>query len=111
MSDSLLVLSRVLEFKMNRLQLLNKLEEFKITNEQKYGILSIGIFGSFARNQATEFSDVDIVVEIETPNPFVIVHIKEELEGQLNMPVDIVRFREKMNPFLRSRIEKEAVYV
>ena len=96
---------------MDRSNLLDELESFKKDNEQKYGILSIGIFGSFARDQATEFSDVDIVVRIETPDPFTIVHIKEELEGQLHMSVDIVRLREKMNPFLRNRIEKEAVYV
>ena len=96
---------------MNRSALLNKLEEFKNVNGEKYGILSIGIFGSFARNQASEFSDADIVVKTKTPDPFTIVHIKKELEGQLRIPVDIVRFREKMNPFLKQRIEKEAVYV
>ena len=96
---------------MNRSNLLVGLANFKEKNAQKYGILDIGVFGSVARNQAGEFSDVDIVVRMETPNPFTIVHIKEELEGQLHVPVDIVRFREKMNPFLKKRIEKEAVYV
>ena len=96
---------------MDRTSLLNQLEKFKRLNEVKYGILSIGVFGSFARSQASEFSDVDIVVRTETPDPFTIVHIKEDLEEELHMPVDIVRFREKMNPFLRDRIEKEVVYV
>ncbi|MCD6533362.1 MAG: nucleotidyltransferase domain-containing protein [Deltaproteobacteria bacterium] len=96
---------------MNKSNLLNKLKNYKNDNAQKYGILSIGVFGSFARNQVTESSDVDIVVQIETPDPFILVHIKEDLEAQLHMPVDIVRFREKMNPFLRNRIEKEALYV
>jgi uncharacterized protein len=96
---------------MNRADLLNKLEEFKKNNGEKYGILSIGIFGSFARNQASTLSDADIVVKTKTPDPFNIVHIKEKLEEQLRIPVDIVRFRETMNPFLKKRIEKEAVYV
>lgn len=96
---------------MNRADLLNKLAEFKKNNSEKYGILSIGIFGSFARNQASKLSDVDIVVKTKTPDPFTIVHIKESLEEQLKIPVDIVRFRETMNPFLKKRIEKEAVYV
>ena len=96
---------------MNKSNLLDKLKNYKNDNAQKYGILSIGVFGSFARNQATESSDVDIVVQIEIPDPFILVHIKEDLEAQLHIPVDIVRFRKKMNPFLRSRIEKEALYV
>jgi predicted nucleotidyltransferase len=96
---------------MNRSELLNKLEEFKKVNGEKYGILSLGIFGSYARNQASELSDADIVVKTKTPDPFTIVHIKEDLEGQLQIPIDIVRLRETMNPFLKQRIEKEAVYV
>ena len=96
---------------MNRADLLNTLEEFKRIEGDKYGILSIGLFGSFARGQASEFSDADIVVRTKTPDPFIMVHIKEDLEEQLRMPVDLVRLREKMNPFLKRRIEKEAVYV
>ncbi|KGO32651.1 MAG: nucleotidyltransferase family protein [Desulfoprunum sp.] len=96
---------------MNRAELLNKLSEFKKNNGEKYGILAIGIFGSFARNQASRLSDADIVVKTKTPDPFTMVHIKESLEEQLRIPVDIVRFRETMNPFLKRRIEKEAVYV
>jgi predicted nucleotidyltransferase len=38
------------------------------------------------------------------------VHIKEELEERLGRPVDIVQYRERMNAFLKERIEKEAVY-
>ena len=95
---------------MDKSNLLDKLKIYKKANKQKYGILSLGVFGSFARNQATESSDVDIVVRMETPDPFILVHIKD-LEEQLRMPVDIVRFREKMNPFLRNRIEQEALYV
>jgi predicted nucleotidyltransferase len=40
-----------------------------------------------------------------------MVHVKESLEKELRCPVDIVRYRERMNPFLKSRIEKEALYV
>ena len=96
---------------MDRSNLLDKLKNYKNDNAQKYGILSLGVFGSVARNQATKSSDVDIVVRMETPDPFILVHIKEDLEEQLHMPVDIVRVRKKMNHFLRNRIEKEALYV
>ena len=96
---------------MNRLNLLTKLKQYKELNEKKYGILTMGVFGSFARDQASVSSDVDIVVETKTPDPFAIVHIKEDLEDELHMPIDIVRLRDQMNSFLKDRIEKEAVYV
>jgi len=56
-------------------------------------------------------SDVDIVLQTVTPNLFNIVHVKDDLQKILHLPVDIVRLREQMNPSLRQIIEKEAVYV
>jgi len=96
---------------MNRDEILDVLSQFKRERAQTYGILAIGVFGSIARNQAGKDSDVDICVKTQTPNPFALVHIKEEIEGRIHRPVDIVRVREKMNPFLKSRIEEEGVYV
>jgi len=96
---------------MSRSDILKVLKEFKEKHADEYGILLMGIFGSVARDQATEKSDVDIVLKTKTPDPFNIVHIKEALEEILHKHVDIVRLRERMNPSLKTRIEKEAVYV
>ncbi len=96
---------------ITRQQALKTLQQFKAESGSEYGIISLGIFGSLARNQATESSDVDVVIETETVNPFQIVHIKEQLETLLETHVDIVRKRATMNAFLKKRIENEAVYV
>lgn len=71
----------------------------------------MGVFGSVARDEATANSDVDIVVKIKIPNPYIIVHIKEDIEDQLQLSVDIVRLRDRINPFLKKRIEQDVVYV
>jgi len=96
---------------MNRDDILNVLREFKRAYAEQYGILEIGVFGSIARNEACDDSDVDICIQTQTPNPFVLVHIKEAIEELFHRQVDIVRVREKMNRFLKERIEKEAYYV
>ncbi|MCD4812485.1 nucleotidyltransferase domain-containing protein [bacterium] len=96
---------------MSRSDVIKILKEFKAKDAEKYGILVLGIFGSVARDQATDKSDVDVFLETKIPDPFNIVHIKQDLEKQLHQHVDIVRLRERMNPFLKKRIEKEAVYV
>jgi len=75
-----------------------------------YGIIRIGIFGSVARNEQTEDSDVDICVEMEKPDLFTMVHIKEELQELFGRPVDIVRLRKNMNPMLLSRIQRDGIY-
>jgi len=96
---------------MKREDVLAILREFKRNSAEKYGILEIGVFGSVARDEAREDSDVDICIKTETPNPFTLVHIKEDIEGLIRKRVEIVRVREKMNPFLRDRIEREGLYV
>jgi predicted nucleotidyltransferase len=87
------------------------LREFMREHAEEYGILEIGIFGSTAWDEAGEQSDVDIFVRTRTPNPFALVHVKAAIEQRIHKRVDIIRMREKMNPFLKERIEKEARYV
>ena len=96
---------------MNRDYVLNVLAQYKKNNYDKYGIKNIGLFGSVARDEATDVSDIDICIETKTPDMFILVHIKEELQNLFHKSVDIVRLRERMNPYLKKRIEKEAIYV
>lgn len=96
---------------MSRIEIITILKHFKEKYAAQYGIVLLGIFGSVARDEATASSDVDIVVKTEIPDPFTLVHMKEELEKQLRQHVDIVRLRDMMNPYLKKRIEAEAMYV
>lgn len=96
---------------MEKQYILDTLTKYKHVAANKYGITSLGIFGSVARNQSGPLSDLDVCVQMEKPDPFYLVHIKSDLEELLKIQVDIVRVREKMNPHLRKRIEMDAVYV
>ena len=96
---------------MKRDAVLKILREYKQKYAEKYGILELGLFGSVARDTAGVESDVDICIKIRNPDPFVLVHVKEDLEERVHAHVDIVRVREKMNPFLKARIEKDGIYV
>ena len=89
------------------LTVLRKLNPFL---KERFGVESLGVFGSVARNEAGMNSDVDIVVEMP-PDLYAMVHIKEYLEEALNAPVDLVRYRTSMNALLKKRIEREVVYV
>jgi predicted nucleotidyltransferase len=46
---------------------------------QRFGVRSLRLFGSVARDEHTSASDVDICVETETPDPFLIMDLKEYL--------------------------------
>jgi predicted nucleotidyltransferase len=96
---------------MNRDDILHLLADYKQNNLDKYGIEAIGIFGSVARNEANASSDVDICIRTKTPDMFMLVHIKDELQKLFHKNVDMVRLRERMNPYLKKRIDQEAIYV
>jgi predicted nucleotidyltransferase len=89
----------------------NIISQFKAENLDRYGIKKLGIFGSMALDSTGPANDIDIVVELEKPDMFCLIGIKQDLEALLNMPVDIVRYRKSMNKFLKKRIDTDAVYV
>ncbi len=91
------------------------LRKYLSTKADAYGITKIGIFGSVARNEQTEDSDVDdsdvdVCVEMKKPDLFTMVHIKEELQELFGKPVDIVRLRNNMNPMLLKQIKRDGIY-
>ncbi|OQB37371.1 MAG: Nucleotidyltransferase domain protein [Candidatus Latescibacteria bacterium ADurb.Bin168] len=96
---------------MDKEEILRELRDFKAERAGDFGITEIGVFGSVSRDELREDSDVDVFVRTNTPNPFPLVHAKRELERRVGRRVDIVRLRDSMNPFLRSRIEKEGIRV
>lgn len=79
--------------------------------EQRYGIIALGLFGSVVREEQKGQSDVDVVVKMREPNLYTLVHVRETLEDALHEHVDIVHYRERMNGFLKKRIDREAIYV
>ena len=95
---------------MRRDKVLNILMKHKQELRDRYGVTRLGIFGSVARDEAAESSDVDIVVDME-PNLFARVRLKEDLESFLGTRVDLVRYWWRMNHYLKKRIDKEAYYV
>lgn len=92
-------------------KIVHLLRRFKDMNKKKYRIIKIGFFGSAAKGCMNEHSDIDVVVQLEEQDLFSLIGIRQDLEEQFDRPVDIVSYREKMNQFLRNRIDREAVYV
>lgn len=89
---------------------LRLLRQYMNTHASHYGIIRMGIFGSVARGEQTENSDVDICFEGPAPNLFTLARIKFELEALFGCPVDLVRMRDRMDKYLKEDIEKEALY-
>jgi hypothetical protein len=96
---------------MTKVDLLNFLEQHKKELEEKFGIKKIALFGSYARNEQREDSDIDLViVEIDKKDYFNRVNAKYFLEKQLKKSVDI-GYLSSIRNFIKKRIEREMIYV
>lgn len=76
----------------------------------KYGLKNIAIFGSYSRNQQNDASDLDILVEFSRPVGIEFIDLAEELEGLLNIKVDLVS-RNGVRPEYFQQIESDLNYV
>ena len=76
------------------------------------GVKRIGIFGSFTREEQTETSDVDLLVEFEQEEKSVdhFLDLADFLEGKLQRPVDLLTL-DSLSPYLRADMLSEAQYV
>ena len=96
---------------MTRDAVLKILKDYYDANRERYGIVRLGVFGSVARDEATDDSDVDVVVELEQPKAFSLVHIREGIEALCGVHVDIIQMRRRMNERLKRRVIEDAAYV
>src|SRR5262245_26965091 len=78
---------------------------------RRFGVASIALFGSFARDQATPDSDVDVLVRfIDAPTFRQYMGLKLFLEELLGRPVDVVT-PGGLRPRMREEVEREATPV
>ena len=90
---------------------LSKLALFKQEQGDQFGITRLGIFGSVARQENTEDSDIDIVIEVKSPTLSLMYQLKQALINLLGHTVDLVRMRESLRTGLKTAIQKEAIFV
>ena len=76
---------------------------------ERFTVIRIGVFGSFARGDEGPESDVDIIVELAEPTFDHYMNLKFRLEEILQRPVDLV-LADTVKPRLKPTIEQEVVY-
>ncbi len=96
---------------MTRSELLDKLSNVKDELRQQFGIEEIALFGSYARDEANDESDVDIVIlKSSRKNFFLRMKAIEFLKEYLKKDVDMGHF-DSMRTFIKNRIKKDLVIV
>jgi predicted nucleotidyltransferase len=90
---------------------LDILSQYKQKHASEYGIERMGIFGSVARREQTENSDVDILYESDTITLFRMGGLLDDLENLLGTHVDLVQRHKYLHPNFIKRIERDIIYV
>lgn len=88
------------------------LAEHKEEIKERYGVVITGIFGSYARGEQKQHSDVDLLVELERPIGLRFFELWDELEELLGMKVDLLTVDAvKQKKLLWESIQKDFVDV
>ena len=91
--------------------ILQKLSSLKTQLSQNYHVTSLALFGSMARDEATEKSDIDVLVDFSlTPDLLTFIELEEKLKNALGKNVDLVPKR-KLRAELSQSILKEAIAI
>ena len=85
------------------------LKKHKPTLRENYFVSKIGLFGSYVRDEQTDQSDVDILVEFDGPVAFEFLDLHEYLEKLFRKKVDLVT-RRSLKPYARDEILSEVRY-
>ncbi len=88
----------------------NKLRKLKPFLHQRYFVEKIGYFGSYARNEQNEKSDIDILVSFQKPIGWEFFDLQEFLERELGIKVDLVS-EKALKEQLKQIILKTVKYV
>lgn len=87
------------------------LGQHKSILQERYKVSELGIFGSYVRQEQTETSDVDVLVEFsETPSLLKFVNLENYLSDNLEVKVDLVH-KSGLKPRIGERILAEVVYL
>jgi predicted nucleotidyltransferase len=96
---------------MKRDHVIRILQQHRHELAERFGVKSLALFGSVARGEATEASDVDLLVAFDRPTGyFGLVRLQLFLQELLGREVDLGT-PGSLRPAMRARVEKEAIRV
>ena len=98
---------------MHKEDILEYIRQNKSQFQKHFHVVKIGLFGSFARDEQTEHSDIDLIIELEEDTQRIYElkqALREVFESQFNRPVEIAR-EKYLKSYAKNVILNEAVYV
>lgn len=96
---------------MTKNEVKKKINQHRTLLKEEYHVKKVGIFGSVARGEQNKTSDIDILVELNSPiGFFAFIRLEKTLSRFLNKKVDLVT-KKALKPAIKKEIMKELIYV
>ncbi len=96
--------------RLSHKEIINHLKAEKPFLSEKFGVISIGLFGSYARGEEDADSDIDFVVELKKPSFEWLAGLQVYLEKKFDRKIELVRRGRNINRRFVSRIAKDVIY-
>jgi predicted nucleotidyltransferase len=95
---------------LTRNQIINLLRTEKSYLTKEFGVINIGLFGSFATGQTDRDSDIDLIVELREPRFDYLAGLQVYLGKKFSQKIEIVRKGNRLNNRFVQRVEKDIIY-
>ena len=95
---------------LSKEEILFRIKADKKFLSENFGVVNIGLFGSYAKDQQTSDSDIDLLVEFIEPRFEWLASVQIHMENRFNKKIEIVRKRNRAKSHFLKRIEKEIIY-
>jgi uncharacterized protein len=96
---------------MDQNDIIELLRNEKGNLQEKFGLISIGLFGSHTKGTEGPESDVDLLVELSEARFDFVAGLQIYLENRLEKPVELIRKRKRLSERFLRRIERDIQYV
>jgi uncharacterized protein len=91
-------------------EILNTLRSERTFLKNEFGVINIGIFGSYVKGQQQDDSDIDFFVEFEKPSFNYAAGLQIYLENKFSKKIELVRKGAKVNRRFAERIKGDVIY-
>jgi hypothetical protein len=96
---------------MKREQVIAELKRDKALMLEKFGVVEIALFGSYARDEQNDDSDIDVMVQLKEPKLSMLIGALEFLEKKFNKRIDIVARHKNLSQRFWNVVGDDIIYV
>lgn len=95
---------------LSKNEIINLIKAEKVFLKENFGVVNIGLFGSYAKDQQNSESDIDLLVEFSEPCFDWIASLQIYMENKFAKKIEIVRKRSLNKSRFFERVEQEVIY-